>query len=423
MKNVHIGWAPVGMTKIKVGGGKKIQLNKSRITGIMGTEFQLIIVSPYEGIPVWRSSNEEIAKVDQNGNVIFLKEGSAVITVLVDNLSGKCNVSVVLSKEQQFIKDLEAGNVVLSDSITKTAVISNNTEIKLNGNTLTGEVFTEMNGEMFEGGTDSYAIWAKEGSVVEIAGDGEVRSQSAKYSMAVWAQGGTVIINGGKYYNEGEGSDLIYASAGGKVYIYDGEFHANEMQEGVPGTANKHSALNVKDSDYKSGISEIVVYGGKFYGFNPENNLSEGPGTNFVAEGYQAIEVEPNVWEVQKIKSQLDESKIYYGTIQSPTFTSYSELTEQEVVRAINEGTLVAGNLAKFETLINVKTEGDAVVILVPSKNYTVYKDNGAGTKVVFDETASGASVDANGEIKLGDFYVFGEMMFVATGNLKIYVE
>jgi hypothetical protein len=129
------------------------------------------------------------------------------------------------------------------------------------------------------------------------------------------------------------------------------------------------------------------------------------------------------VWEVRKIKSQLDESKIYYGTIQSPTFTSYSELTEQEVIRAINEGTLVAGNLAKFETLINVKTEGDAVVILVPSKNYTVYKDNGAGTKVVFDETASGASVDANGEIKLGDFYVFGEMMFVATGNLKIYVE
>jgi hypothetical protein len=187
MKNVHIGWAPVGMTKIKVGGGKKIQLNKSRITGIMGTEFQLTIVSPYEGIPVWQSSNEEIAKVDQNGNVSFLKEGSAVITVLVDNLSGKCNVSVVLSKEQQFVKDLEAGNAVLSDSITKTAVISNNTEIKLNGNTLTGEVFTEMNGEMFEGITDSYAIWAKEGSVVEITGDGEVRSQSAKYSMAVWA--------------------------------------------------------------------------------------------------------------------------------------------------------------------------------------------------------------------------------------------
>jgi hypothetical protein len=79
---------------------------------------------------------------------------------------------------------------------------------------------------------------------------------------------------------------LIYASAGGKVYIYDGEFHANERQEGVSGTANKHSALNVKDSDYKSGVSEIVVYGGKFYGFNPENNLSEGPGTNFVAEGY-----------------------------------------------------------------------------------------------------------------------------------------
>lgn len=116
--------------------------------------------------------------------------------------------------------------------------------------------------------------------------------------MAVWAQGGTVIINGGKFYNEGEGSDLIYASAGGKVYIYGGEFYPNKKQEGVDGTANPYSALNIKDID--RGISEIKVYGGKFYNFDPANNLSEGPNTNFVAEGYKSVEIEPNVWEVVK---------------------------------------------------------------------------------------------------------------------------
>lgn len=421
MRNVHIGWGPVGMTKIKHGGTSKLHLNKSRVTGIMDTDFQLVITSPYEGIPVWQSSNEAIAKVDQNGNVTFVGEGNAVITVTVGKLTGKCNVTVVLSKEQQFIKDLEAGNVTLSDSITKTAVVSNDVEINLNNNSLIGEVFAESNGEILEGITDSYAIWAKEGSTVTINGNGEVRSQSAKYSMAVWAQGGEVIINGGKYYNEGEGSDLIYASAGGKVYIYGGEFYPNSMQEGVAGTANDYSALNIKDSDRAT--SEIVVYGGKFYNFNPANNVSEGPGTNFVAEGYEAIEVEPNVWEVVKIKSQLDESKIYYGTIQLPTFQSYSELTEKEVVRAINEGTMVPAELGKFEAMITVNTLGDAVVVLVPSDKYVVYKDNGVGTKIAFQETASGMEIDANGEVKLGDFYVFGEMMFVATGNLKIYVE
>ena len=423
MKNVHVGWGPVGMTIIKVGEGKKIQLNKSKLTGIKDTKYQLTIVSPYEGVPVWQSSNEQIAKVDKNGIVTFLKEGNAVITVTVGALSGKCNVTVVLSKEQQFIKDLEAGSAILQDSITKTAIVTNNTEIKLNGKVLTGELFAESNGEMLEGNTDSVAIWAKKGSNIEVTGNGEIRSQNAKYSMAVWAQGGTVVINGGKYYNEGDGCDLIYASAGGSVYIYGGEFYATENTGSSPATKNKFSALNVKDSDYKSGASKIVVYGGKFYGFNPANNLSEGPNTNFVAEGYHSVETEPGVWEVIKIKSQLDESKIYYGIIQLPTFRSYSELTEQEVLRAINEGTLVSTEISNLETIIKVKDYGDAVVILIPSDQYKAYKDNGAGTKVIFDETVSGASVDANGEVKLGDFYVFGEIMFVATGDLKIYVE
>ena len=214
-----------------------------------------------------------------------------------------------------------------------------------------GELFTESNGQILEGNSDSYAIWVKEGGEITINGDGEVRSQDARYSIAVWAQGGEVIINGGKYYNEGEGSDLIYASAGGKVYIYGGEFYPNSMQEGVAGTANDYSALNIKDSDRAT--SEIVVYGGKFYNFNPADNVSEGPGTNFVAEGYESVEIEPNVWEVRKIKSIIDETKIYYGTITPnlETFTGYSDFTEQDLINAINNGTLKAVQAQEQENL------------------------------------------------------------------------
>lgn len=123
-------------------------------------------------------------------------------------------------------------------------------------------------------------------------------AQNADYSMAVWAQGGTVEIKGGKFYNGGDGCDLIYASAGGKVYIYGGEFHATERSGEVPGTKNKYSALNIKDADRAT--SKIVVYGGKFYGFNPADNVSETEHTNFVAEGYVSMEIEPNVFEVRK---------------------------------------------------------------------------------------------------------------------------
>jgi hypothetical protein len=131
-----------------------------------------------------------------------------------------------------------------------------------------------------------------------IDGEGEVESQEASYSMAVWADGGKVTINNGTFINHGDGCDLIYASNGATVEIYGGEFKATENSKEVPGTKNKFSALNIKDKDRKN--SKILVYGGKFYGFDPSNNVSEGEGTNFVAEGYKSVETSEGIWEVMQ---------------------------------------------------------------------------------------------------------------------------
>jgi glycosyltransferase involved in cell wall biosynthesis len=100
---------------------------------------------------------------------------------------------------------------------------------------------------------------------------------------------------GGKFYNNGNNSDLIYASNDALVEIYGGEFHANK-NEGAEGTKNAYPALNIKDAHRKT--AKIIVYGGKFFGFDPANNVSEGSNTNFVADGYKSIEIEPGVWEV-----------------------------------------------------------------------------------------------------------------------------
>ena len=142
-------------------------------------------------------------------------------------------------------------------------------------------------------------FWVKKGGELTIDGEGSVVAQDATYSMAVWAQGGKVTINKGKCYNEGDGCDLIYASEGGKVYIYGGEFHATERKGEENGTKNKFSALNIKDKDRAT--CEIVVYGGTFYGFNPADNVSEGVNTNFVAEGYQSVEISEGVWQVMAV--------------------------------------------------------------------------------------------------------------------------
>lgn len=197
--------------------------------------------------------------------------------------------------------DFTQGEVVLTSNYApeKPIIISGvDTVLSLNGKNITAPLFAESNGEALDGDSDSYGLWVKDGSLT-IEGEGEVVAQDATYSMAVWANGGTVTIKGGTFRNGGDSCDLIYASAGGNVVIEGGEFFPVGPASGTaPGTKNPYTALNVKDKDYKSGVSSIVVKGGKFHNFNPANNVSEGENTNFVAEGYKSVEVEPNVWEV-----------------------------------------------------------------------------------------------------------------------------
>ena len=199
--------------------------------------------------------------------------------------------------------DFTQPNVVLGADYTpeKPIIISGvDTTVKLNGKKVTAPLFTESNAEIVEGATDSCGFWVKDGSLT-IEGEGEVVAQEATYSMAVWANGGNVTIKGGKFFNGGDSCDLIYASNGGNVVIEGGEFFPIGPASGnAPGTKNPYSGLNVKDADYKSGKSSIVVKGGIFHNFNPGDNLSEGPATNYVAEGYESVEVEPNVWKVVK---------------------------------------------------------------------------------------------------------------------------
>ena len=202
--------------------------------------------------------------------------------------AGEVEMPGLVPAEDELLAAVAAGGeytLKCDVALTNALVIEKNMTINLNGHNLTGGLFAESNGAMNEGETDSYVFWVKEGVTLTINGDGTVVSKACKYSMPVWAQGGKVIINGGNFYNNGEGSDLIYASAGGNVEINGGKFVACEKQPGVQGNANKRSALNLKDDTGSS----IVVKGGTFFEFDPANNLSEGEGTNFVANGYKSV--------------------------------------------------------------------------------------------------------------------------------------
>ena len=308
---------------------------------------------------------------------------------------------VVQMTEQEFVALLQqGGNVKLTSNIELTTPVQ-----------LRSSAVLDLNGHdiiMSSEGQD--AIWVLTGGELTIKGKGNI--VGTYYSL--YAGGNAkVTINGGNFVGV---AAAIYAQSTAVVEINAGKFEAyNEDPKYGP----HDYTLNIKDNTN----AKILVKGGKFVGFNPADNKAEGPGTNFVAEGYESVETESGIWEVQKIKSMIDSTKMYYGTIVSPKFKSFSELTEADVNVAIKAGTLKESSVKAMQTTVNIKNEGDAVVILIPSTKYKAYKDDGSGSnKIPFNEVNSGSNFHANGEVKLGKFSVFGEW-YIVPGNLVIYVE
>lgn len=196
---------------------------------------------------------------------------------------------VVNAEELQYALNAGCQNIVLAASIESANpfIVEKDVVVNLAGYTVSVGVFTESNGTISKGNTDSYGFWVKGGKLT-INGNGKVLTGACKYSMAVWANGGNVEINGGYFENAGEGSDLIYAKGESIVTINGGEFKANEKKHN-DGTNEKYSALNCNDASYKAKTANFIVKGGKYFGFNPANNTSEGAGTNFVADGYVSV--------------------------------------------------------------------------------------------------------------------------------------
>lgn len=132
---------------------------------------------------------------------------------------------------------------------------------------------------------------------------------------------------------------------------------------------------------------------------------------------------EPDEPEVpEEPENKLDNTKIYYGIIKEPEFMSFAEMTEDEILSAVATGTINTTAINTMNQVLSVSA-GDAVVVLIPTGIYKAYKDDGSGSNAVkFEDKSTGLNFHANGEFKLENHYVFGEF-FIATGNLKIYVE
>jgi hypothetical protein len=239
-----------------------------------------MIIKPQEAV--------DLIGYNNNGVCQFILMGKPIITNPIEDpgvLSETALLDVIMTGGEVKL----GGDIELSD---KPMMIENDVVIDLNGHTITAPKFTESNGDILDGETDSYAFLVKNGNLT-IKGNGKIIAQPAKYSMAVWAQGGNVTIESGEFRNGGQDTDLIYASGNGNITINGGKFIA-APKGNEPGTKNDYCALNLKNGDRAT--CSISVKGGHFYGFNPAQNNSEPDAAwweahpnGFVADGFVSI--------------------------------------------------------------------------------------------------------------------------------------
>ena len=143
-----------------------------------------------------------------------------------------------------------------------------------------------LNGHNVACGLNSSSSILVRGSAhIEVNGPGAIVNNSDSYGL--WVSGGTVDIYGGDWSAY---THTLYCEKGA-INVYGGTFTC--LSE------DKKYTLNCLDANYSNGTAKITVYGGIFYGFNPEASMSEpGSPVSFLAEGKRAIEIDTNVYQV-----------------------------------------------------------------------------------------------------------------------------
>lgn len=266
-------------------------------------------------------------------------------------------------------------------------------------------------------------------------------------SIAVWAYGGKVTINGGVFTNIAEDGktayEVVYASNGGQVVINDGYFYGETPEW----------TLNIYDADRET--SSIIVKGGIFIGFNPADNAVEGKGTSFLAEGYMVGGYQ-GMYAVVEADADMIAEALAYGELEylainaditiNETITVSNNLTINLLGNTITTtgeyaafdlvaGTLVVdnGTIDAYYDAFGVYGSGERVVLNLGSKLTVVSETancvyiKGAGANLVTSanltsNSANYACIQGNGNLvnRIESITINGGVI-TSTSNVSIF--
>ena len=164
------------------------------------------------------------------------------------------------------------GNFALEGDLDLTAsiVVPEGTTATLN---LNGHNINNTN-DIWAGA--NWSLISVRGGNLTINGNGQVFAKADDcYALDV-RYGGNLVINGGDYNGN---ITALYVFEGNAV-INGGSFTVQQLSD----YNDYRYELNLYDANGRNGSASITVYGGKYYQFDPANNLAEGPNTNFLGQ-------------------------------------------------------------------------------------------------------------------------------------------
>lgn len=234
----------------------------------------------------------------EGANTNFVADGYKV-TSTVDGDDTIYTVSK-MSEAERYNKIKEGGGFKLNSDFEIPAnyalTLTKDVVLDLNGYTISG-VGHSTRGDIIE--IQKSTVTLKNGTItnpqnsiendapVAVMGNSTVTIENMKVygerCIMSTASNNNITIKSGEFVSPNQ-TECVYYSAGSnsKIIIEGGRFESKVE----PGQTN--FTLNIKDQLVTNGVDVrnfIEVRGGEFVNFDPSNCNSEGPGTNFVAEG------------------------------------------------------------------------------------------------------------------------------------------
>lgn len=193
------------------------------------------------------------------------------------------NLTPVVATQEELAAALavDGAVVTLSDDIAldRTMVVPEGVSVTLDMN---GKTFSNTE-DIWDESTGSWSMISVRGGSLTITGNGTFQAKANdEYALDV-CDGGTLNIESGVF----AGNITAVYAYDGFVNISGGEFSIQQLASTA--TDKYRFTLNCLDAAYASGAADITVTGGRFFMFDPANNLAEGAGTSFVPDGYASV--------------------------------------------------------------------------------------------------------------------------------------